>query len=98
METFTKDQVVEYLKKWETTKDAIANIHSLGKNLPYVYDNNEKKVLFHFDTEKVTQSEFKSKLSKYANEEGWANMEEFDHMDYAEILNYFDLSVKIKKV
>lgn len=97
MENFTKDQIIEYLKTWKNIKDAIANIHSLGKNLPYVYDNDEDKILFCFNTEKVIQSEFKTKLCAYAKTEGWANAESCEDMEPIELLNFFNLSVKIKK-
>lgn len=95
---YTKEQVIEHLKKYKTTQEAIDNIDSMGKNHPYVWCTDSRKILFHFDLEVVkTEDRLKKKIYHYACNQGWEKADHIPDMDYKEVLEYFNLKVRISK-
>lgn len=95
---YTKQQVIEHLRKYKTTKEAIDDIDAMGKNMPYVWCEDSSTILFHFDLDHVkSEDRLKKKIYHYACDQGWEKADHILDMDYKKVLEYFNLKVLMKK-
>lgn len=101
METYTKEQILTYLKEQKDIPSAVNNIDALGKNLPYVWCEDSKTILFYFNRKEVnTESKMIAKLYEYMSSQGWEKAEycnDISMLSHKEILEYFNLKIEIKK-
>jgi hypothetical protein len=90
--SYTKEQIIEYLKSQENIDSAIENIDYIDSGLRKAVRGD--KVLFYIDKEIITKGQLKTRLIKYMHDNGWETRGYEDAMKLDDLLSLCEITIE----
>lgn len=88
--TYTKQQILDFLCRQNSLKDAIKNIDNINYQTSKVLDKYSQKVLFYFNKD---DDNLKNKIINYVYNEGYKLSNRENYMSLDALINKFNLEI-----
>lgn len=91
--TYTKKQIIEFLKTQESIDNAINNINYIG-NKDTKKMMMDGKVIFFIDKNITTRGQLKKRVIKYMEDNGWEKSGYEEVMTLNELLSHCEMEIE----
>lgn len=91
--TYSKEQILDYLKQQPNLKSAINNLDNIDSDKKRVVSTIDNKTLFYIEDHIKTRGQLKKRIIEYMGQEGWELRGDEEYLKLQELLDGCEMKI-----